>query len=186
MRLKENNIKDNFIVQELEKFLESNREKETIKLTNNWLINGSVIPAKNNERIYLTTLMNLTGSVDRNAKQINVIDEIKKGFNKASYTRMKTALAISNEELCKIIDIPVRTVSSRKHFKKDESEKIFRLGTAFQKATEIFEDITEAREWFLTPAKALGNTTPLEHCDTDIGAREVYNLLGQIEHGVFS
>ncbi|MBW1797126.1 MAG: DUF2384 domain-containing protein, partial [Deltaproteobacteria bacterium] len=36
------------------------------------------------------------------------------------------------------------------------------------------------------PARALGGKTPLEYADTEPGAQEVDELLGRIEHGVFS
>jgi uncharacterized protein (DUF2384 family) len=34
--------------------------------------------------------------------------------------------------------------------------------------------------------KGLGGKTPLEYADTEPGAREVEDLLGRLEHGVFS
>ena len=36
------------------------------------------------------------------------------------------------------------------------------------------------------PVKALGMKTPLQYAATESGAREVENLLGRLEHGVFS
>ena len=35
-------------------------------------------------------------------------------------------------------------------------------------------------------AYGLGDVSPLEYAKTEVGAREVENLLGRIEHGVFS
>jgi putative toxin-antitoxin system antitoxin component (TIGR02293 family) len=40
--------------------------------------------------------------------------------------------------------------------------------------------------WLKSPQKALGGKTPLEYSDTEPGAREVEDLLGRLEHGVFS
>jgi len=36
------------------------------------------------------------------------------------------------------------------------------------------------------PNRALGNLSPLEMAATETGAREVENLMGRLEHGVFS
>jgi putative toxin-antitoxin system antitoxin component (TIGR02293 family) len=46
--------------------------------------------------------------------------------------------------------------------------------------------VERAREWFKAPNRALGNTTPFEYADTEPGAREVEDVLGRIEHGVFA
>ena len=43
-----------------------------------------------------------------------------------------------------------------------------------------------AAEWLKTPNLSLGDKTPLEYADTEVGAREVENLLGRIDYGVYS
>jgi hypothetical protein len=40
--------------------------------------------------------------------------------------------------------------------------------------------------WFTSPKIPLDGKTPLECADTEIGAKEVEDLLGRLEHGVFS
>ena len=54
-----------------------------------------------------------------------------------------------------------------------------------EKAREVFQTNEDALHWLKSPKIALDNKTPLEYCDTEIGANEVKNLLGRIEHGVF-
>jgi putative toxin-antitoxin system antitoxin component (TIGR02293 family) len=49
----------------------------------------------------------------------------------------------------------------------------------------VFESRQAAREWLRAPAVALQGESPLEYLDTEIGAREVENILGRLEHGVF-
>jgi uncharacterized protein (DUF2384 family) len=40
--------------------------------------------------------------------------------------------------------------------------------------------------WLTSSQKTLGDQTPLEHARTEIGAREVEERVGRLEHGVFS
>ena len=47
------------------------------------------------------------------------------------------------------------------------------------------EDRAAAQAWFNSPQLALGGKTPLDYADTELGAREVENLLNRIGHGVF-
>ncbi len=36
------------------------------------------------------------------------------------------------------------------------------------------------------PARALDGETPLNHTDTEVGAREVEHFIGRLEHGVYA
>ncbi len=55
-----------------------------------------------------------------------------------------------------------------------------------RKAEDVFGGGDSAREWLTNPQTGLGNAVPLDFAKTEIGAREVENLLGRIEYGVYS
>lgn len=70
---------------------------------------------------------------------------------------------------------------------KEESERLLRLAMIHEQAVNLFEgDATAASDWLARPRKALGGKSPLEAGETEIGAREVEDLIGRLEHGVFS
>jgi putative toxin-antitoxin system antitoxin component (TIGR02293 family) len=50
----------------------------------------------------------------------------------------------------------------------------------------VFDDESVAAEWLRAPNLALGDVAPLAMADTELGAREVDDLLGRIEYGVYS
>jgi putative toxin-antitoxin system antitoxin component (TIGR02293 family) len=57
----------------------------------------------------------------------------------------------------------------------------------YRQAVELFEgDVAAAREWLNSPAKAFAGRTPLQAAETEVGAREVENLIRRLEYGVFS
>jgi putative toxin-antitoxin system antitoxin component (TIGR02293 family) len=57
----------------------------------------------------------------------------------------------------------------------------------FAKATALFEgDREAASQWMATSLPALGGSTPNDVLKTDSGVRDVENLIGRIEHGVYS
>lgn len=61
------------------------------------------------------------------------------------------------------------------------------ISRVFELAVELFEgDATAASQWLTTPNNALAGSTPLAVCETDAGAREVENLIGRLEFGVFA
>ena len=86
--------------------------------------------------------------------------------------------------------LPPRTWQRRKsegRLKAVESDRLWRLVRLFEKAAELFEgDSAAASAWFQQPVEGLGGHTPLELSETEVGAREVEELIGRLEHGVFS
>ena len=98
-------------------------------------------------------------------------------------------LDISAKTLPITVNIAHRTLTRRQkegRFKTDESERVLRIARLYDKAVEVFEEKSIAKQWFKIPSKALGGKTPLEYADTEPGAQEVFDLLGRVEHGVFS
>lgn len=119
----------------------------------------------------------------------DAINILKRGLPASSFEKLYKGLAISSSDLARITNIAIRTLQRRRkqgHFQTDESERLLRLGVLFDKAVEVLGGVDVARDWMKTPKKPLAGKTPLEYCDTEPGAREVEDLLGRIEHGVFS
>ena len=116
------------------------------------------------------------------------ISQIKSGLPVKVFFALKDQINISTEELAHVVGIAPRTLLRRKQegrLQKEESERVVRLQRLFEKALDVFEDRAAAQSWFNSPQLALGEKTPLDYADTELGAREVENLLSRIEHGVF-
>lgn len=92
--------------------------------------------------------------------------------------------------LAALIGIPDRTLARRRtagRLAPEESERLLRISNIFEKAVDLFEgDVESAVHWLTTPKKALGRQQPLQYSRTEPGAREVENLIGRVEHGVFA
>ncbi len=137
---------------------------------------------------YVSLIGNLIGRVTVTEEPVFSLlrSTIKAGLPRSAFERVKVAIDTSAKELSEVTEISARTVSRRERFKPDESDRIFRVASAFQKAVEVFEDLEAARRWFSTPKRALGGLRPIECCDTDTGASEVEDLLSRISDGVFT
>lgn len=59
------------------------------------------------------------------------------------------------------------------------------IDTILQRAIEVLGDEKAAEKWLSAPKVALGGRIPRDCAGTEQGAREVLNLLGRLEHGVF-
>ncbi len=53
-------------------------------------------------------------------------------------------------------------------------------------AGESLADHGRAIRWLKRPNRALGGIAPIAALDTELGAREVENLIGRLEHGVYT
>jgi putative toxin-antitoxin system antitoxin component (TIGR02293 family) len=99
-------------------------------------------------------------------------------------------LDISQDRLSELAQIAKTTLHRRikehQPLAQDESERVIRLYSVYQKAVEVFADEERAARWFSSHPKALGGKTPLEFMETEPGTRYIEKLLGRIEHGVFS
>ena len=90
----------------------------------------------------------------------------------------------------RVLRLPERTLARRRkagRLASPESDRLVRLAQLFQQAVELWDgNAASATAWFQGPCRALGGRTPLETAETEVGAVEVEQLLGRLEHGVFS
>ena len=124
------------------------------------------------------------------ARTNELIREVERGLSYKALESLAIESGVAVSVLASVIGIPGRTLARRKTAGKlapDESERLLRLSTVFEKAVGLFEgDVSAAVTWLTGAKKALGNQAPLAYSRTEIGAREVENLIGRLEHGVFS
>jgi putative toxin-antitoxin system antitoxin component (TIGR02293 family) len=120
----------------------------------------------------------------------DLIRRIQAGFPFAAIEKFHKASGLALTTVARLMLIPDRTLARRRAAGKlspEESERLLRMATVFEKAVDLFEgDVVAARRWLSTPRKALDGQTPLNFARTEIGGREVEALIGRLEHGVFS
>jgi putative toxin-antitoxin system antitoxin component (TIGR02293 family) len=118
-----------------------------------------------------------------------LIAKIKEGLPVKAFNRLCKNLGMSEKALAKTLNIAISTLARRKKSGRmtfEESERIYRIARLYDRAEEVFGDKKMGRKWLKDPAWALGDITPLEFAETELGAQEVDDLLGRIEHGVFT
>jgi putative toxin-antitoxin system antitoxin component (TIGR02293 family) len=118
----------------------------------------------------------------------HLISQLKQGLPTDAFDMLKERLNITDNALSRIVQIPQRTLNRRRErgrLRTDESERVLRLAQVCDMAFKVFGSPEKAESWLKKPARGLGGKIPLEYADTDLGAHEVINLLGRIDHGVF-
>ncbi len=148
--------------------------------------NGNLLPARKESRF-----RNRGASLGiRSGGTAKLIEQLEAGFPFDALRKFELNSGVEANLLVSILAIPERTLARRRtagRFAPDESERLLRISIVFEKSVELFDgDVASAVQWLTTSKKALNGETPLKYSRTEPGAREVENLIGRVEHGVFS
>lgn len=115
---------------------------------------------------------------------------IREGLPASSITVLAEKLDLGSTALSQKLGIAQRTLSRRlsrrSRLTAAESDRTVRLARVYASAVELIGDEGKAVDWLRTPNRALGGERPLDRLDTDVGAREVEDILGRIAYGVYS
>ena len=118
-----------------------------------------------------------------------LIRKIQKGLRFSELEILQNSIDLPFEQLAAKLSISRSTLQRRKaagRLSPDESDKVMRLSRLLEHATNVFGDIERARAWLKFPQRGLGGAIPLDYAETEVGAREVDNLLGRIEYSVYT
>ena len=119
-----------------------------------------------------------------------LIQQLERGFSFKTLQTFESRSGLALSRLAATLGIPERTLARRKVSRRltpEESERLLRISAIFEDAVDLFEgDAAAAVNWLTSPRKALGGRSPLVYARTETGAREVENLIGRLEHGIFS
>ena len=116
-------------------------------------------------------------------------DRIKAGLPFSALESVRERLGLSVPEAANVLQMPARTLARRRQSRKlaaDESDRLYRLARIAAHAVAVFGSEDKAGAWLRRPNRALGGDVPIQVLDTDLGARQIEDLLGRIEHGALS
>lgn len=121
---------------------------------------------------------------------LKLAKKVEAGFSFDALERVGKTIGLSLDVLRVAVRITPRTLTRRRKEKKlsaEESDRLVSVACLLAQTFELFEGNTEAgMRWFQSPNRALGGQSPIETAATETGTREVENLIGRLEHGVFT
>lgn len=118
-----------------------------------------------------------------------LIAALRVGLPVRELDELQASLGVPMEKLFPMLGISKATFHRRKtggRLDPGESDRVVRFARLLGQAVKVFGDLEDARLWITSPQFGLGGAVPLDYAQTEIGAREVENLLGRIEYGVYS
>ena len=108
-------------------------------------------------------------------------DAIRDGFRPAVVEELMRASGLTLKELAGALDLSPRSLQRRRNsgrLARYESDRLYRLARIVAIANDFLGDRERALRWLKRPNRALGGIAPVAAIDTELGARQVENILG--------
>lgn len=121
--------------------------------------------------------------------QDELIAAISAGLPAALARELAKCLEITTNDMAGLLRLNPRTFQRRLDegsLDLNESERLWQISHLLHRSEQVLESRAGAIHWFKNPIQALGWATPLAYARTAVGMRELENMLGRIEHGVYS
>lgn len=113
-----------------------------------------------------------------------------KGINANVIINFRDYFAISRGFAAYLLNVSEPTIyrwlRTSKKLERNVSVQLFELTDLFLYGSEVFENKENFFKWIDLPNAAFGGLQPKELLDIPGGIAKVYDLLGRIEHGVYS
>ena len=112
------------------------------------------------------------------------------GITKDSINNLASHIGISRKNMAEdIFNVSVKTFErkdNKEKLDKKTSSHAIEIAKVVQHAYEVFRDEAKLKLWINRENKALNNIKPVQLFDTLSGLNMVNDILGRIEHGVYS
>lgn len=133
------------------------------------------------------------------ASGVRFVEQVRMGWPLATGQQQVRQLAekleITLHEMASVLATPERTFARQlsakptEHtlvFSKAQAERLLLLQLLATHGLAVFEDQGKFNRWLRRPLPVLQQQSPLQLLDTVTGFRVIDQLLGRIEHGVYS
>ena len=132
-----------------------------------------------------------TSVYGRMLSAVDAAARVKTGLSVREFDALRELLGLTTAALATKVGISLATLSRRRHRRETldtgHGDRVLRFARLFRLAVGLYDgDENAARTWLTTPARALDGQTPLDFADTEAGAREVENVIGRLEHSVYT
>ncbi len=130
------------------------------------------------------------GLTNTSTTEMDLVNIIRGGIKPKALDNLAGELHVKDSFLSEYLHISHRSLQryreNRKKLPLEISDQLVQIARVYVHAVEVLEDREKAAGWMKRKNRALGNNAPIELVDTSAGINMVLDLLGRIEHGVYS
>src|SRR5450759_297595 len=116
----------------------------------------------------------------------DLADAISGGLPKAALRNTVGRVFDSRSDVTSFVYriVPEATYKRRTRLTPTESERTERLARVIANAEYVWDNTEDAREWLRKPHPELGGQTPIETAMTELGARQVEDVMAKLFYGL--
>ena len=115
---------------------------------------------------------------------------VRRGLPFSTLDEVAATVGVGRLALARVIGLSSTTTSRRRkagRLTAEESDRLVRVARLVAMAHEMMRgDEVAARRWLKDRHELLEGESPLERASTEVGGREVEQLIGRLRHGTFS
>ena len=131
----------------------------------------------------------MMGNQYANPTDFDLLQLARKGISKKALVALAKKVSLTLEEIATVLHISERTLqryTPTTLVKTEYADKAIELARLYERGVDVLGSEKAFSGWVKTPNMALGGEIPFNILDTRIGFKMVLDILGRIEHGVFS
>src|SRR5580658_11186722 len=115
--------------------------------------------------------------------------DVERGLPLSTLQKFSTYSGIPLKGLLGVV-IEARTLKHRQQRKEplnlDESDRLARVAKIYELAVKVYGDADKARRWLSKPKERFQERSPVAMMRTELGGRQIEEMLYQIDEGVFA
>lgn len=119
-----------------------------------------------------------------------LVNRAQNGISVSAFFDLLKISELTSTELSSLLNVSYKTMQryqkENKKLSALNSEQILKMIALYQKAEEIFGDLSSFNRWLRKPAHGLGGHKPLQFMQTPGGIDLIYEELLKIEFGAFA
>jgi putative toxin-antitoxin system antitoxin component (TIGR02293 family) len=119
----------------------------------------------------------------------DLLRAVRGGLPYASLEALTRRLGLELSAVGAVVGIPGRTLARRKHerlLSPVESDRLYRLAYVTHVASAVLGGVEAARRWVGRAYRSVGGAEPMSLLDTDIGCRQVEEVLVRLNYGLYA
>ncbi len=119
-------------------------------------------------------------------RMLRIIDASKKGVSATQLKNLLQEIGLNLKELSDILPVSYSSLSKKKVFSPEVSERIYALTILYRLGIDVFSDKDIFTGWLRKPNQAIGGSIPFDLLGSNLGMDIVRDELLRIEHGLFA
>jgi len=119
---------------------------------------------------------------------LDFVELSRKGISMKVLKKIQQFTSLSSKEIAQILPVSERQLVrySKDHIlRKDISAHLIQIVKLFDRGYDLFGE-DKFQKWIRSPIIALNDKRPVDFMDTPIGINMIEDILGRIEHGIYS